>query len=130
MQLFFKQFGEDLKKNIPGFIAVTITEVRTGIVYYSQSEDPNYDSELSSSFCVEIVRAKMNSIVATNLKYQKIDTIIINLTSQIHLIDLSDNGKYFIYLIINDNKNFNLGITKLRLNRYKQEIKLVQQKKK
>ncbi|WP_165607154.1 hypothetical protein [Flavobacterium psychrophilum] len=47
MQLFFKQFGEDLKKNIPGFIAVTITEVRTGIVYYSQSEDPNYDSELS-----------------------------------------------------------------------------------
>jgi hypothetical protein len=130
MSTFLKQFGDDLKKNIPGFIAVTITEVRTGIVYFSQSEDPNYDSELSSSFYLEIVRAKMNSIIATDLKDQKIDTIVINLTSQIHFIDLSDNGEYFIYLTLKDNKNFNFGITKLRLNRYKQEIKLIQQKNK
>ena len=115
MSDFLNKFGEDLKKNIPGFIAVTITEVKTGIVYYSLSIDPNFDSELSSTFYLEIVRAKMNAITATSLKDQKIDTILVNLTSQVHFIFVSENGQFFIYLTLKDNKNFNLGITKLRL---------------
>ncbi len=115
MSDFLNKFGEDLKKNIPGFIAVTITEVKTGIVYYSLSIDPNFDSELSSTFYLEIVRAKMNAITATSLKDQKIDTILVNLTSQVHFIYVSENGQFFIYLTLKDNKNFNLGITKLRL---------------
>lgn len=129
MSDFLNKFGEDLRKNIPGFIAVTITEVKSGIVYYSLSEDPNYDPELSSAFYLEIVRAKMNAITATSLTNQKIDTILVNLTSQIHFVDVSDNGEFFIYLTLKDNKNFNLGITKLRLNNYKQEIKQLKQKK-
>ncbi len=115
MSDFLNKFGEDLKKNIPGFIAATITEVKTGIVYYSLSIDPNFDSELSSTFYLEIVRAKMNAITATSLKDQKIDTILVNLTSQVHFIYVSENGQFFIYLTLKDNKNFNLGITKLRL---------------
>ena len=98
MSDFLNKFGEDLKKNIPGFIAVTITEVKTGIVYYSLSIDPNFDSELSSTFYLEIVRAKMNAITATSLKDQKIDTILVNLTSQVHFIYVSENGQFFIYL--------------------------------
>ena len=129
MSDFLNKFGEDLRKNIPGFIAVTITEVRTGKVYFSLSEDSNYDPELSSAFYLEIVRAKMNAITATSLKDQKIDTILINLTSQIHFIDVSDNGEFFIYLTLKDNKNFNLGITKMRLNNYKKEIIQMKQKK-
>ena len=130
MSDFLNRFGDDLKKNVPGFIAVTVTEVKSGIPYFSFSVVPSYDPELASTFYLEIVRAKMNSISALGLKNQKIDTIVVNLTSQIHFIDLSDNGEYFIYLALQDGKNVNLGITKLLINKYKQEMKAMQQEMK
>lgn len=130
MSDFLNRFGDDLKKNVPGFIAVTVTEVKSGIPYFSFSVEPEYDPELASTFYLEIVRAKMNSISALGLKNQKIDTIVVNLTSQIHFIDLSDNGEYFIYLALQDGKNVNLGITKLLINKYKQEMKAMQQEMK
>ena len=129
MSDFLKKFGDDLRKNIPGFIAVTITEVRSVKNYFSYSEDASYDAELSSRFYLEIVRAKMNAITATSLKNEKISTILIYLTSQIHFIDVSDDGEFFIYLTLKDNKNFNLGITKMHLKNYILEIKQLKQKK-
>lgn len=126
MSSFLERFGDDLKKNVPGFIAVAVTEVKSGISYFSISVVPEYDTELASTFYLEIVRAKMNSISALGLKDQKIKTIVVNLTSQIHFVDLSDNGEYFIYLVIQENKNINLGVTQMLLNKYKQEMKLIQ----
>ena len=126
MSDFLKRFGDDLKKNIPGFIAATVTEVKSGIAYISLSVLKDYDPELASTFYLEIVRAKMNSISALGLKDQKIKTIVVNLTSQIHFVDLSDNGEYFIYMVIQENKNINLGVTQMLLNKYKQEMKLIQ----
>ncbi len=126
---YLTKFGEDLKRSIPGFIAVTITEIKTGRIYYSLSQDPNYDPELSSEFYLEIVRAKMNAITATSLKGEKIDTILVYLTSQVHLVDVSDNGEFFIYLTLSGKKNFNLGITQMRLNSFKKEIMQMKQKK-
>tara|TARA_Y100000817_G_scaffold290891_1_gene261978 strand:- start:191 stop:367 length:177 start_codon:yes stop_codon:yes gene_type:complete len=52
---------------------------------------------------------------------QKIENIMINLSSQIHIIDISDAGDYFIYLAVDANK-VNLGMTKALLNKYKQDI--------
>jgi hypothetical protein len=127
MSSFLERFGNDLKKNVPGFIAVAVTEVKSGISYFSISVVPEFDPELASTFYLEIVRAKMNSISALGLKDQKIDTIVVNLTSQIHFIDLSDNGEYFIYLALHESKNVNLGVTKMLVNKYKQEMKLIQQ---
>ena len=72
----------------------------------------------------------MNSITALGLKDQKLDTIVVTLTSQIHFIDLSDNGEYFIYLALQDSSNLNLGITKMLINKYKQELKSIQQEQK
>jgi hypothetical protein len=126
MSSFLERFGDDLKKNVPGFIAVAVTEVKSGISYFSISVVPEYDTELASTFYLEIVRAKMNSISALGLKDQKIKTIVVNLTSQIHFVDLSDNGEYFIYMVIQENKNINLGVTQMLLNKYKQEMKLIQ----
>ena len=36
MSDFLKRFGDDLKKNIPGFIAATVTEVKS-IFYYPKA---------------------------------------------------------------------------------------------
>lgn len=121
MSDFLKQFGEDLKKNVPGFIAVSVAEIQSGMSYYSQSVLSGFDPELASAYNLEVVKAKMNAIKALNLEGQVVDNIMITLTSQIHIIDVSDNGDYFIYLAVDSNKA-NLGMTKSILNKYKKEI--------
>lgn len=121
MSDFLKQFGEDLKKNIPGFIAVSVAEIQSGMSYYSQSVLSEFDPELASAYNLEVVKAKMNAIRALKLQDQVIDNIMITLSSQIHIIDVSDNGEYFIYLAVDSNKA-NLGMTKSILNKYKKEI--------
>ena len=121
MSDFLNQFGEDLKKNIPGFIAVSVAEIASGISYYSSSVTADFDPELASAFNLEVVKAKMNAISVLGLKGQEIDNIMITLSSQIHIIDIAANGEYFIYLAV-DSTKANLGITKALLNKYKKEI--------
>ena len=121
MSDFLKQFGEDLKKNVPGFIAVSVAEIKSGISYYSASVVAEFDPELASAFNLEVVKAKLNAISVLGLKDQVIDNIMINLTSQIHIIDISENGEYFIYLAVDATKA-NLGMTKSILNKYKKEV--------
>jgi hypothetical protein len=121
MSDFLKQFGEDLKVNIPGFIAVSVAEIKSGMSYHSQSVLADFDPELASAFNLEVVKAKMSAIKALNLQGQSIDNIMITLSSQIHIIDVSDNGEYFIYLAVDATKA-NLGMTKSILNKYKKEI--------
>lgn len=121
MSDFLKQFGEDLKNNVPGFIAVAVTEIKSGISYFSLSIDKKFDPELASAFNLEVVKAKLNAISALGLD-DSIDDILISLNSQIHLIDVSENNEYFIYLAV-DKKHANLGMSKALLNKYKQDIK-------
>ena len=120
MSDFLSKFGEDLKNNVSGFIAVSVTEFKTGISYYSLSVNSSFDPELASAYNLEVVKAKLNAIKALGLN-QKIENIMINLSSQIHIIDISDAGDYFIYLAVDANK-VNLGMTKALLNKYKQDI--------
>ncbi|MBW1653884.1 MULTISPECIES: hypothetical protein [Flavobacterium] len=121
MSDFLTQFGEDLKKNVPGFIAVSVAEIASGMSYYSQSVVADFDPELASAYNLEVVKAKMNAIKALNLQGQVVDNVMITLTSQIHIIDVSDNQQYFIYLAV-DSTKANLGMTKSILNKYKKEI--------
>ncbi|MCM0666849.1 MULTISPECIES: hypothetical protein [Flavobacterium] len=121
MSDFLTQFGEDLKKNVPGFIAVSVAEIASGMSYYSHSAVADFDPELASAYNLEVVKAKMNAIKALNLNGQVIDNVMITLSSQIHIIDVSDNQDYFIYLAV-DSTKANLGMTKSILNKYKKEI--------
>lgn len=121
MSDFLTQFGEDLKKNVPGFIAVSVAEIASGMSYYSQSVVADFDPELASAYNLEVVKAKMNAIKALGLHGQSIDNVMITLSSQIHIIDVSDNQDYFIYLAV-DSTKANLGMTKSILNKYKKEI--------
>ena len=123
MSDFLKQFGEDLQKNVPGFIAVSVAEIKSGMSFYSNSVIANFDPELASAYNLEVVKAKMNAIKALSLDGQEIDNIMITLTSQIHILDVSDNGEYFIYLAV-DSTKANLGMTKSILNKYKKEIEV------
>lgn len=117
---FLEQFTKDIKSNIPGYIAVSVTEVSTGVCYVSDSNTKDFDPEIASAFNLEVVKAKKNAIKALELD-SVIQDILITLVGQIHIIDVSENGEYFIYLAV-DSSNANLGMTRALLKKYKKDI--------
>ena len=116
------KFIQDVKENIPGFIAVSITEVRSGVSYGAESVDPSVDPNLGSAYNLEVVKAKQNALQALGLATkEKIEEIVIVLTDQNHIIDVSANGSYFVYLVV-DSTKANYGITRALLAKYKKDL--------
>jgi len=106
------KFIQDMKTNVPGFIAVSVTEVRSGVSYGSESVDPSFDPNLASAYNLEVVKAKQNALQILGLaSKEKIVDILITLTNQIHIIDIAASGGYFIYLAV-DSTKANLGLTR------------------
>lgn len=110
MSDFLQNFQNDLKENVNGFIAVSVTEVETGMSYCSLSLNPDFDPELASAYNLEVVKAKLSVTRTLNIK-----------TDQIYILDVSEDGKYFIYLAVNSSK-VNLGLTRATLAKFKKDI--------
>ena len=117
---FLNVFLNEMKTNVNGFIAVAVTEIETGLSYGSLSIDPNLDPELASAYNLEVVKAKLAAVKALKLN-QEIKDILITLTTQIHIIDISPNKKFMIYLAA-DSTKANIGMTRAILARYKLEL--------
>ena len=116
------KFIQDMKTNVLGFIAVSVTEVRSGVSYGAESVDPNFDPNLASAYNLEVVKAKQNALQVLGLaSKEKIVDILITLTGQIHIIDIAANGGYFIYLVV-DSTKANLGLTRALLAKYKKDL--------
>lgn len=116
------KFIQDMKTNVPGFIAVSVTEVRSGVSYGSESVDPSFDPNLASAYNLEVVKAKQNALQILGLATkERIVNILITLTDQIHIIDIAASGSYFIYLAV-DSTKANLGLTRALLAKYKKDL--------
>lgn len=119
MRKVINTFKHDVKSNIDGFIAMSITEIKSGISYTSDSVN-EFDIETASNFNLEVVNAKLKAINALGLK-EVIKDITITLNNQFHIINIAPNKAYFIYLAVDSLKG-NLGVSKSLLNKYKQEL--------
>ena len=119
------KFVQDIRTNVPGFIAVSVTEVKSGVSYVAASADPNLDPNLASAYNLEVVKAKMSALRILGLEdKEKIEDILITLTDQIHVIDIAPSGNYFVYLVV-DSSRANLGITRSLLARYKKDLQSI-----
>jgi hypothetical protein len=117
---FLNVFLTEMKTNVNGFIAVAVTEIETGLSYGNISIDSAFDPELASAYNLEVVKAKLSAVKALNLK-QDIEDILITLTNQIHIIDISPNNKFMVYLVA-DSTKANLGMTRAVLRKYKADL--------
>ena len=120
MNEVLEAFIANVKNNIPGFIAVSVTEIESGVSYDSATAVPEFDPNLASAYNLEVVKAKLEAIKQLGLK-ETIEDITITLDNQVHIINISPSGAYFIYLAV-DSSKANLGITKSLLNKYKQDL--------
>ncbi len=120
MSDFLTTLMEEFKTNVYGFIAVSVIEIKTGMSYCSLSLDPTFNPEAASIYNLEVIKAKFAAIKALGLN-EKIDDVLITLTNQLHIIDVSDNGEYFVYLAV-DSSKANLGMTRAILKKYSKDI--------
>lgn len=117
------KFIQDMKNNVPGFIAVSVTEVRSGVSYGAETVSSNFDPTLASAYHLEVVKSEQSALKVLGLS-EKIEDILITLADQIHIIDISANGSYFIYLAV-DSTKANLGLTRALLAKYKKDLAAV-----
>ena len=117
---FLNVFLNEMKTNVNGFIAVAVTEIESGLSYGNLTADPSFDPELAAAYNLEVVKAKLSAVKALNLN-QDIEDILITLSNQIHIIDISPNKKFMIYLAADASKA-NLGMTRAILRKHKLEL--------
>lgn len=120
MEIVLNKLVSNIKDNIPGYIGVSVTEMSSGESLVSDSILEGFDPELASAFNVEIINAKRKTMQILNI-VDELNDIQFNLSNQVHIINISANGEYFIYLALNKEKA-NLGITKKLLFKYKEEL--------
>ena len=119
------KFIHDVKANVPGYIAVSVTEIRSGVSYAADSADPNFDPNLASAYNLEVIKAAQMAIEALGLGgRERIQDIVITLTDQIHAIDVAGNGSYFIYLVMDATKT-NVGLARAFVSKYKRDLESV-----
>ncbi|MFG4004361.1 hypothetical protein ACHRV1_03330 [Flavobacterium aquidurense] len=117
---FLNVFLNEMKTNVNGFIAVAVTEIESGLSFGNLTVDPGFDPELAAAYNLEVVKAKLSAVKALNLN-QDIEDILITLSNQIHIIDISPNKKFMIYLAADASKA-NLGMTRAVLRKHKLEL--------
>ncbi|WP_299104868.1 hypothetical protein [uncultured Tenacibaculum sp.] len=120
METVLKGLVNNVKENIPGYRGVSVTEMSSGESLISDSSIEGFDPELASAFNVEIINAKRKTMNALDIN-EELNDIQFNLSNQIHTINISQNGEYFIYLAL-DREKANMGITKKLLNKYKEDL--------
>ncbi|MWB93527.1 hypothetical protein GON26_04090 [Flavobacterium sp. GA093] len=117
---FLNVFLSEMKTNVNGFIAIAVTEIETGLSFGNLTVDPGFDPELAAAYNLEVVKAKLSAVKALGLN-QEIEDILITLSNQIHIIDISPNKKFMIYLAA-DSTKANLGMTRAVLRKHKLDL--------
>lgn len=109
------EITESLKKalEIPGALAVALVDYETGMTL-GTAEAMSFPIELAAAANTEVMRAKMNAKNALKLS-DRIEDILITLTSQYHLIrPLGRHPNLFMYLALNRTQA-NLALARIKL---------------
>ncbi|WBX71286.1 hypothetical protein [Tenacibaculum retecalamus] len=120
MQEILDKLVTNVKENISGYIGISVAEMASGESLISDSALDGFDPALACAYNVEIINAKRKAMKALGLE-ENLTDIHFNLETQIHIINISPSGDYFVYLAV-DSKKANLALTRTLLNKYKQEL--------
>ena len=116
------QAVQEIINSLPSLVAVAIVDIQSGMALASHTNNPNLNPETAAAYNTEVVKQKQKAMTALKLTGEKIDDILISLTNQMHLINLTDDGKKFIYLVVNS-RDTNLAIARDVLRQSSETLK-------
>lgn len=102
---------ENIISDLPSLVAVAVVDATSGMSLASHSNSPSINPDTAAAYNTEVVKQKQKAMSALKLSGEKIEDILISLSSQSHLIKLNDTGNKFIYLVVNS-RDTNLAIAR------------------
>lgn len=105
------QVVHNVLAELPRLVAVAVVDVASGVSLAAHSQVAGFNPDTAASYNAEVVKQKQKALAALQLAGETIEDILITLSSQLHLLRLTDNGKWFIYLVVSAHDT-NLGIAR------------------
>ncbi|GGG37203.1 hypothetical protein [Hymenobacter glacieicola] len=91
---------QNVLAQLPELLAVAVVEVATGTSLAVHTNSSAIDPGTAAAYNAEVVKHKLKALTALALQGEAIEDILITLSSQLHLLQLTDNGGRFIYLVV------------------------------
>lgn len=105
------QCVQNILNSLPSLLAVAVVDATSGMALASHSNSPTLNPETAAAYNTEVVKQKQKAMAALKLQGERIDDILTTLSNQLHLINLAEDGKKFIYLVVNA-RDTNLAIAR------------------
>ncbi|MBD2767541.1 hypothetical protein IC235_06515 [Hymenobacter sp. BT664] len=105
------QCVQNIINSLPSLMAVAVVDINSGMALASHSNSPSLNPETAAAYNTEVIKQKQKAMAALKLQGERIDDILITLSNQLHLINVSEDGKKFIYLVVNSRET-NLAIAR------------------
>ena len=96
---------------LPELMAVAVVDVASGTSLAAHATTAAINPDTAASFNAEVVKLKQKAMAALQLVGEQLDDILITLSSQLHLLQLTPDGSRFIYLVVGT-QSTNLGIAR------------------
>lgn len=100
-----------VRQALPELLAVAVVELETNKVLAKYSSLAQLQPEKAAIHNAEVVRQKQRALKALALPNEKIEDILITLREQLHLLRVSQNGDWLLYLIVSP-QDTNLAIAR------------------
>jgi predicted regulator of Ras-like GTPase activity (Roadblock/LC7/MglB family) len=104
------QAVQNILNELPGLMAVAVVDISSGMSLASHTNS-TINPDTAAAYNTEVVKQKQKAIGALKLQGETIDDVLITLTNQLHLLKLVNDGKKFIYLVVNP-RDTNLAIAR------------------
>jgi predicted regulator of Ras-like GTPase activity (Roadblock/LC7/MglB family) len=104
------QAVQNILNDLPGLLAVAVVDISSGMSLASHTNS-SINPDTAAAYNTEVVKQKQKAIAALKLQGEAIDDVLITLTNQLHLLKLVNDGKKFIYLVVNP-RDTNLAIAR------------------
>jgi predicted regulator of Ras-like GTPase activity (Roadblock/LC7/MglB family) len=104
------QAVQNILNELPGLMAVAVVDISSGMSLASHTNS-SINPDTAAAYNTEVVKQKQKAISALKLQGEGIDDVLITLTNQLHLLKLVNDGKKFIYLVVNP-RDTNLAIAR------------------
>jgi predicted regulator of Ras-like GTPase activity (Roadblock/LC7/MglB family) len=104
------QAVQNIINDLPGLLAIAVVDISSGMSLASHSNS-SINPDTAAAYNTEVVKQKQKAIQALKLQGETIDDILITLNNQLHLLKIVNDGKKFIYLVVNS-RDTNLAIAR------------------
>ena len=98
-------------RELPDLMAVSVLDLRAGTLLATYHAPGKLNPAKAATYNVEVLRQKQQALEAMGLRDERIEDVLITLTTQWHLLRLLPGNRYAVHLLVSM-RDTNLGVAR------------------